>query len=673
MITYEPLKLSQTNRYPGYQFHARVRMDGMSAIDTFRYVILTIYKWIRSKVPEADQQAAELQVPAPEEYASVVEGTFAPFHLNIGFALDITPLVSDGIWALRLKEPDSGSAEREAVPGRMFTTRVGVRLNDKGYTELGLKLDVTDPASVGKEVPYSFRPGFVRTLAIQPSVVFEQVRELKYGSADRISTEDDWKRLQYFIDNEDNQLPLVVFTHHRPGEKKTPSVSVEEFMKNEPMKSLLQPSGLGFGMPGKKEMPMPDRSSVSGMPALRPGVVVTVEKKFVGTTGSAAAVPGAGPFVPDVSAPAAEPVLPYDADKFSRSAFAYALTFVLGDKYLDKLRSRVKKEFGSGDILVFGARKFRGGITVVPYPSDGEEKLKKAYDEALLQAQSYSKHKAPYDFGSVVFEAEARKLEQHARIREIVNSSAVEEKDKIAQLEYEMELLFNVIDDREEDIRELNAQKSEAYERGAEAVRVDLEKLKGDIADLRAELADRDALIEQIAAKGKRADEVLAAQGNTRSIDELPRDNKDIVRYFKLIYSDRLVFTERGEKEASRCGLNPDHLWRVLFTVANDLTEVYRNAKGPLTDEQIMCATGFDVALHEGSMTREQSDYMKLREDEIDGKKISVEPHLKLKQAKGEPAHQRLHFQYDPEMRRIVVGYLGDHLESAATKYVKKR
>ncbi len=629
---YEPLKLSQTNRYPGYQFHARVRMDGMSAADTFRYVILTIYQWIRSKVPEADKQAAELQVPPPEEYASVGEDTFAPFHLNIGFALDITPLVKDGIWALRLKEPDSGSTEREAVPGRMFTTRVGVRLNDKGYTELGLKLDVTDPASVGKEVDYSFRPGFVRTLAIQPSVVFEQVRELKYGSADRISTEDDWKRLQYFLDNEDNQLPLVVFTHHRPGEKKR--MSMEDFVRNEQAGSSLrftglQMPGMGMGFPTPAEKPLPVFDE--------------------------------------------QPVLPYDADKFSRSAFAYALTFVLGDKYLDKLRSRVKKEFGAGDILVLGARKFRGGVSVVPYPGSGEEKLKKAYDEALLLAQSYSKHKAPYDFGSVVFEAEARRLEQHARIREIVNSSTVEEKDKIARLQYEMELLFNVIDDREEDIRELNAQKSEAYERGAESVRGDLEKLKGDIADLRAQLADRDALIEQITAKGKRADEVLAAQGNTRSIDELPRDNKDIVRYFKLVYPDRLVFTERGEKEASRCELNPDHLWKVLFTVANDLTEVYRSAKGPLTDEQIMCATGFDVALHEGSMTREQSEFMRLREDEIDGKKISVEPHLKLKQAKGEPAHQRLHFQYDPEMRRIVVGYVGDHLDSAATKFVKKR
>ena len=56
-----------------------------------------------------------------------------------------------------------------------------------------------------------------------------------------------------------------------------------------------------------------------------------------------------------------------------------------------------------------------------------------------------------------------------------------------------------------------------------------------------------------------------------------------------------------------------------------------------------------------------------------EGKIISVEPHLKLKSWKGEPAHQRLHFCYDPEMRKIIIGYLGDHLDSAATRYAGQR
>ena len=31
---YEPLKLNQMNRYAGYQFHARVRVDGMEPAES---------------------------------------------------------------------------------------------------------------------------------------------------------------------------------------------------------------------------------------------------------------------------------------------------------------------------------------------------------------------------------------------------------------------------------------------------------------------------------------------------------------------------------------------------------------------------------------------------------------------------------------------------------------
>ena len=173
---YEPLKLNQTNRYAGYQFHARVRVEGLSPSDAFRHLILTVCSWARQRMPEGDRNVPELSLPEAGEYASVSAGCFLPYHFSIGYTMDITPLVEDGIWSLRLKEPDIGTDERPSVSGRFFTTRVGLRLSDKGYTELGIRIDVTDPALAEKEVDFAFRPGFVRSLAIQPSVCFEQVR-----------------------------------------------------------------------------------------------------------------------------------------------------------------------------------------------------------------------------------------------------------------------------------------------------------------------------------------------------------------------------------------------------------------------------------------------------------------------------------------------------------------
>ena len=665
---YEPLKLNQTNRYPGYQFHTRVRIDGMEPSDAFVYLILSVYRWIRSKVPEADREVAELSLPEPDEYASADKDSFLPYHFSVGYALDITPLMEDGIWALRLKEPDSGSTEREAVPGRMFTTRVGLRLSDKGYTELGIRIDVTDPASVEKEIDYAFRPGFVRSLIIQPSVCFEHVREMKYGQPERINTNEDYKRLLFMLDNEDNQLPLVVFTHYRQEEKKAPSVSMEEFMKSEPVKSFLQSPLMGFGMSGKKDTSVPGMPSVSGLPSLKPGVVMIPDKP-VKATGDAFGAAAA-----EVSAPAPVPQLLHDADAFARSAFGYALTVVLGDAFLDKFSSRVKKAIRPGDIVLCGARKFRGEVSVAgAFTGTGEERLKKAYSAALLAAQSYSKHKAPYGFGTVVFEAEARKLAQQKELQEILESGKLEKEERYERLVGHAEELNTVINNKDEKIARLERQCSEEFDRGVAFRDAENMKLEEENNNLRIELADEQEKNRQMLNEYQRAKDIRDALEQMRRVENLPKDNADVVRYFRQVYPDRLGFTERGEWEASRCGLRADHLWEILYMLANDLTDLFRSVQGNLKEEDVMQVTGCEISFKEGSETRKNNTLMKLRDDEYEGKAISVEPHLKLKSMKGEPAHQRLHFCYDPELKKIIVGYLGDHLDSAATKYAKKR
>ena len=171
----------------------------------------------------------------------------------------------------------------------------------------------------------------------------------------------------------------------------------------------------------------------------------------------------------------------------------------------------------------------------------------------------------------------------------------------------------------------------------------------------------------------QQAKEMAAALEQIRSVESLPTDNAAVIRYFRTVYRDRLDFTERGEATAIKCDIKPGRLWIILYTVANRMVDVFRSTQSNLTEEDVMKATGFDISFREGSMTREQKEYMRLREDQYNGKTISVEPHLKLKNAKGEAAHQRLHFWYDPEMQRIVLGYLGDHLDSAATRYAKQR
>lgn len=664
---YEPLKLNQTNQYAGYQFYAQVRVDGMEPVDGFIYLILSVYHWIRNRVPEDDRNVPGLALPEAEEYNSVSAESFLPYHFSVGYTMDITPLVEDGIWSLRLKEPDIGTAERPPVSGRFFTTRVGLRLNEKGYTELGIRIDVTDPASEEKEVDFAFRPGFVRSLAIQPAICFEQVRELGYGCPLRVDTPEEYKKFLYMLDNEENQLPLAVFTHYKPVEKYPAPVSMEEFVKNDVMKSLLQSPVMGFGIPEKKDIPMPLMSSVSGMPPLRSGVVKT-EIRVKSPIPAADAPVAASP-----SVPVADPVLLHDADSFARSAFGYALTVVLGDSFFEKFASRIRKDIQPGDIVLCGARKFRNAVTVVGFSGEKEKDRKKAYDEALFCAQSYSKHKAPYSFGSVVFEAEARNLAQQKELDRILESEHLEEKERYEQLVRFAEGQKTVISEKDEKISRLEKQRDEEFDRGVAYGDSENAKLEEENNNLRKDLAAEQEKYRQMLSEHQWAKNVLGALDQMRKVEKLPSCNEDVVSYFIQVYPDRIGFTENGKWEASRCGLKTDHLWEILYMVSNDLVDLFREKGENLTEEDVTRAAGCEMSFREGAMTRKDKDMMKLREDEYEGKAISVEPHLKLKSVKGEPSHQRLHFCYDPELKKIIIGHLGEHLESAATQYSGQR
>jgi len=84
------IPLRRANRYAGYQFWGRMKVDGLQGEEVFNYLVLSIYQWILGKIQSEDEKkAGPLQVPAPADYALVTEKTFKPHHTNILFDLDI--------------------------------------------------------------------------------------------------------------------------------------------------------------------------------------------------------------------------------------------------------------------------------------------------------------------------------------------------------------------------------------------------------------------------------------------------------------------------------------------------------------------------------------------------------------------------------------------------------
>ena len=637
---YKLIPLRQANRYAGYQFWGRMRMDGLEGIDVFNYLVLSVYKWLLEKVPDEDKKAEQLQVPVPEDYALVTEKTFLPHHTNVLFDLDITPVPEEKIWALRIRQADHGTEGpdgRDPVIGRTFTTRVGVRLNEKGQTELAIKIDVTDPATEEKELEYAFRPGFVRTLAEQSNVHFEQITELKYGKPFLVESEDDYKQLLFVLDNDENQMPLAVFTYAHPGEiNETAKLTMEEFAKKGGLDSLLTPGGLqtpvrGMGMPGMAQMPG----------------AVPVKKKET-------------------------PILPYNVKEYcERDTFAFALTYVLGDKFTERFRNRIKKEFRPGDILLCGAKKFRGGVSVFTYPGENKKELEKTYKEAVLAAQMYPKHKAPYDYGITVFEAKARDIEREIRINEIISSNEIKGKKETDELRSKITDLFKANEQQEKRIRQLEGEKNEAFDRGVAVGNGEIEKLKDEITDLKGERNSRQALIDHMQNSFQQVEQLNETLKKAQTIEALPQTNEDVVEYFLKVYGNRIDFTERGVSSASKCDIKPEKVWDILYRIAVPMVDLFRSMPVSPSEKDIAEKAGFDMSFREGSETREREEFMCYRRDQYKGEEILFEPHLKFRAGKSEADYQRLHFWYDQEMQRIVISYLGDHLPSYSSRFAK--
>lgn len=150
-----------------------------------------------------------------------------------------------------------------------------------------------------------------------------------------------------------------------------------------------------------------------------------------------------------------------------------------------------------------------------------------------------------------------------------------------------------------------------------------------------------------------------------QSVEKMPKTNEDVVAYFQLFFADRLGFTERGQKTAVKCDINPEMLWACLFQVAKVLVDLYRNGTRDI-ETVFKESTGWDLAPTEGAETRKIADMMNLRKDIYEGREISVEPHIKFPKSsrKTGAQYQRLYYAYDAETRKIVIGYVGDHLEN---------
>lgn len=223
-------KFEKTRIYPGYQFCADFSMPGEDALTVFRFVVLTVQKWI-------DERIQSDVITDPLTFRTASEKDFLSYVLDENaFVLNVTYLDETHEWAARLRETDSFVTDDKAGEGRVFITRIAVRPISDDRVRVGCKIDVIESDRM-TPFKYAFRPKFIRWLFspadLAPdcplkTVVCQGAHLLSMGYED-LNSKTSINELKNFWKTDENSLPFVIFTEA----PKQPAIQ-----KESPKKSL---------------------------------------------------------------------------------------------------------------------------------------------------------------------------------------------------------------------------------------------------------------------------------------------------------------------------------------------------------------------------------------------------------------------------------------------------
>lgn len=191
---------------------------------------------------------------------------------------------------------------------------------------------------------------------------------------------------------------------------------------------------------------------------------------------------------------------------------------------------------------------------------------------------------------------------------------------------------------------------------------------------------DVDSLEEQVRQLSWKANE-LQSRLDVNSSEEisepvhqllprLPSDLEEAVKAAVLFYS-RLEFTEsalRSAKEAAHCEC-VEETWEILGQLNNLLYRIKFEDPGVKDLEAKFGAESrYQLAMSEGRNTKRDARLMGIRQITHNNQSYDITPHIKY--GTKEPKMVRIHFAFDDARKKIVVGFVGSHMENATSKNI---
>lgn len=177
-----------------------------------------------------------------------------------------------------------------------------------------------------------------------------------------------------------------------------------------------------------------------------------------------------------------------------------------------------------------------------------------------------------------------------------------------------------------------------------------------------------DELSKQVNASNHERDAALEQASLIYKLEKFPGNTRESLNLAIAAFGDRIAASERALSSANSFSGDPNEVFVILRAISQYIWPYYfENENTGDMVAYFKAQTGYELTFHESAMTQNDSDLMALREVEYNGKSYDISPHVKGRKRKvGEAL--RVHFCKLEDDQKVLIGYCGDHLETAGTR-----
>ena len=191
-------------------------------------------------------------------------------------------------------------------------------------------------------------------------------------------------------------------------------------------------------------------------------------------------------------------------------------------------------------------------------------------------------------------------------------------------------------------------------------------KLAKQVQETKRYMDRADALTKTVEDKKR---ELTSAYNQNKTLAALayPGSLADIMSFFAALFPQRIVVHENAYAAARKYKTFKEfsRAWDLMSALATTLYKMKFEGDGMINEAAFKDATGFELSMTEGKMTKKAPKLDALRKTKYSGKVYDTYPHLKW--SSKPPKCLRLHFAFIEEEKKILIGYFGEHLDNYST------